>query len=224
MSDNQDLQLTADDEARIDALLRSLTDDDLTLDTPPDSVWAGIEEALAAEVADAGETPAEVADFTAFRNRRLGIVAGAVAAAFVLVLGIGIVALNSGDDYREVAVAELVYDAETFDPGGAGHSAVTTWLEGDGEARVRFDAADLPQPVEGEDVELWLIGIDDAGEIAVIQTLGIVEDLDDPGTFDVPEGFSTDDYAAVAVDLSFEPRDGVETHSGRSILRGPLSA
>ena len=217
MSDDQDLRLSADDEARIDSILRSMSDDDLLLDAPPDSVWQGIELQLA-------DTDT-VVDLAAHRNRRLGVVASAVAAAVALIVGITVVTSGGGDEFDELAMAELVYTAGPgFDVGGDGHSATTTYLVGDDRAKVRFDAADLPAPVEGEDVELWLIGIDDAGEIAIVQTLGVVEDLDDPGTFDVPDGFSTDDFSTVAVDLSFEPRDGDEAHSGRSILRGPLSA
>ena len=144
--------------------------------------------------------------------------------ALVLIVGVSIVVSDSGDDFQEFAMAELVYtEGPDFDTGGAGHSAQTTWLEGDDEARVRFDVADLPAPIEGEDVELWLIAVDEAGDPDII-SLGIVDDLDDPGTFDVPDDFSTADYDTVLVDLSFEPRDGVETHSGRSILRGPLAA
>ena len=53
--------------------------------------------------------------------------------------------------------------------------------------------------------------------------LGLLTDLDDPGTFTIPTEFSTDDYATVAVDISVEPHDGNDDHSGRSILRGALT-
>lgn len=51
-------------------------------------------------------------------------------------------------------------------------------------------------------------------------SLGIVDDID--RRYAVPEGYSTAEYSVV--DISVEPRDGVEQHSGRTILRGELSA
>ena len=213
---SQDLRLSTADDGRIDTILRSMSDDDLS---PRHPARLGV--GRPSRPNSRGPTP--VVDLSARRARRLGIMAGAVAAAVALIVGVTVVSTSPGDDLREFAMAELVH-AEGFDVGGDGHSATTTYLIGDDEAKVRFDAADLPAPVEGEDVELWLIGLDDTGEIQIVQTLGIVDDVTDPGTFDVPESFSTDDYATVAVDLSFEPRDGDETHSGRSILRGSLSA
>ncbi len=147
-----------------------------------------------------------------------------VAAAAVLIAGLAVVVTRDGDGVVEYASAELVYQ-DDFDSLGVDASATTTLIERDGTRQIRFDAVDLPSPaVPNEDLELWLIGIDDDGEIAVIQTLGLLTDLDDPGTFTIPTEFSTDDYATVAVDISVEPRDGVETHSGRSIVRGPLRA
>lgn len=209
------------DERDIEALLRAMTEEDMTLETPPDSVWADIEGRLEDDVGTGGAAVVSLAD----RRRRLGVVvAGVAAAAVLLVVAITVVATRDGDDVVEYASAELIFQAD-FDPLGLDASATTTLIERDGTQQIRFDAVDLPAPASpDEDLELWLIGIDDTGDIAVIQTLGLVTDLDDPGTFAIPADFSTDDYATVAVDISVEPRDGVETHSGRSIVRGPLRA
>jgi hypothetical protein len=43
-----------------------------------------------------------------------------------------------------------------------------------------------------------------------------------PGTYAVPADLDPDTYSVV--DISIEPRDGDDAHSGRSILRGQLSA
>lgn len=220
MSD--ELDLPADDQARVEDLLRALTEQDMALEAPPSTVWAGIEAQLGDPGPDqTGQESAPVVSL-ADRRRRLGLALTSVAAAAVLVAGLAVALTGDGDDVVEYASAELVF-ADGFDPLGAGASATTSLIEQDGTRRIRFDAVDLPAPASpDEDLELWLIGIDEAGDIAVIRTLGIVTDVDDPGTFTVPSDFSTDDFATVAVDISVEPRDGVETHSGRSIVRGPL--
>ena len=45
--------------------------------------------------------------------------------------------------------------------------------------------------------------------------------LDGPGTYEVPPGLDIDTHRVL--DISVEPRDGDESHSGRSILRGTLT-
>ena len=57
-----------------------------------------------------------------------------------------------------------------------------------------------------------------------MQTLGLVENPDDPGAFAVPADFDRSAYDAVAVDISIEPHDGDEAHSGMSLVRGLLTA
>ena len=47
MSD--ELDLTSDHDARIDALLRSMSEEDMVLESPPPTVWAGIERQLSEE-------------------------------------------------------------------------------------------------------------------------------------------------------------------------------
>ena len=72
---------------------------------------------------------------------------------------------------------------------------------------------------EDADLELWLIEPDADGSPAELVSLGVI-DPDRPGDFAVPA--TTDPSVFSVVDISIEPRDGVPTHSGRSILRGPL--
>ena len=216
MSDDNDFDLNAE-EAELDAILRSMSADDLQLESPPDSVWGGI--AAAAE-----KTLAPVIDLRS-RRRQTAIRWTAAAAAIALVAGFAVVLTNGSDSTDvEVASAELLYlgDGPDFDPVGEGRSANVTLLADGEDEVVRFELSDLPSAADGNDLELWLIGVTD-GEIEIIQTLGVVDDLSNPGSFDVPDDFDRSAYDVVAVDISIEPQDGVEAHSGVSIVRGNLT-
>jgi len=220
MSD--DLHMS-DSEARVDAILRSMSEPDLELDTPPDSVWAGIESSLKNDTT-ADESLAPVIDLSS--RRRLPLLIGAVAAALVLVAGLAVVLIS--DDSTgpvEFASAELEFvpDDPAFVELGAGRTAEVTLIGIDNAESVRVDTADLPVAPEGNDLEIWLIGVTD-GEIEIIQTLGLVENPSSPGTFAVPDDFDRSTYDAVAVDISIEPHDGDEAHSGMSLVRGVLDA
>lgn len=224
MSD--DLQLD-EDEARIDAILRSMTDRDLDLDTPPPMVWTRIEAASVTDGPVVLDRPTPVAPVVSLdARRRRPILLAAAAAALVVVAGLAVVvATGGGADPVEVASAELVHVAD--DPGfvelGEGRFADVTLLEDGDTEQVRVDLADLPEAGVDNDLEIWLIGIAD-GEIQIVQTLGLVEDAADPGVFDVPADFDRRAYDAVAVDISIEPHDGDEAHSGMSLVRGTLTA
>jgi len=220
MSDD-DLQLD-NDEARVDALLRSMNAGDLDLQSPPDSVWAGIESSLAT-TDEPVETLAPVIDLAS--RRRAPLLIGAVAAALVVIAGLALVLVSDTDSGPiEVASAELVYvpDSDAFVPLGAGRTADVTLIEEDDTESVRVDSADLPAAPEGNDLEIWLIAF--AGDEAEIVPLGIVEDPNAPGTFALPDDFDRSAYDSIAVDISVEPQDGVEAHSGMSLVRGALTA
>ncbi|MEM9467795.1 MAG: anti-sigma factor [Actinomycetota bacterium] len=225
MSDD-DLQLATDDEARIEAILRSMTEADLELESPPLDLWDDIDAAVRLEslsvdpstaAAPAAPEGAKVIDITS-RFRRGSAYFAAAAAAVVVVIGAVVVAASSNDDTSEVVgEAELVWD-DGFVAEGTDVTISTTILaEGEVDA-VRIDDGSLPTRAD-EDLELWLIGVDDAGELT-IQTLGVIDDAS--GTYEVPADFDPDAFETVLVDISFEPRDGVETHSGASIVRGPI--
>lgn len=146
----------------------------------------------------------------------------AVAAAAVVVAGmVGIVLSQSSGESSILASAELAYDAANFDELGATAEASVVLVREDGETRIKIDDWALPLPVgEAADLELWLIEPDDAGQPSNLVSLGLI-DPDNPGDFDIPDGF--DPAVFFVVDISVEPRDGDESHSGRSILRGPLT-
>ncbi len=126
-----------------------------------------------------------------------------------------------GDDEPIVlAGADLAFDPDAFDPLGAESGAHVSLVDDDGVFRISVDDADLSPPAdEPADLEIWLIEPDDDGAVADLVLLGIV-DPDDPGSFDVPAGYDPTIFSVV--DISVEPRDGDDTHSGRSILRAGL--
>ena len=229
-----DLQLAAGDEAQIEAILRSMSESDLELDSPPLDLWDNIESAVRAdELAIAanptppsiiGEAPSadaasdNVVDISS-RFRRGTAFFAAAAAAVVVVVGAVVVAAASSDDTTEVVgEAQLVWD-DGFVAEGTDVSIATTILADDEGQSVRIDGGTLPERAD-EDLELWVIGVDDAGELT-IQTLGVIDEAS--GTYDVPADFDPDAFESVLVDISFEPRDGVETHSGASIVRGAVT-
>ena len=222
---DDDLQLATDDDARIEAILRSMNESDLELDTPPADLWDSIDaavraespELVAADTVEHSAAPDNVIDLTS-RFRRGTAFFAAAAAAVVVVIGAVVVSASSNDDTTEVVgEAELVWDEGFVDEGTDVTVRTTILADGDTDA-VRIDEGSLPTR-DDEDLELWLIGVDGDGELT-IQTLGVIDDA--AGTYEVPAAFDADAFETVLVDISFEPRDGVETHSGASIVRGPI--
>lgn len=215
-----------EDEARIDALLRSMTDDDLEFAAPPADLWNDIEAAVFADSPsdtvgeESGESPTNnVVDITSRFRRRTAFFAAA-AAAVVAVIGALVVAASGNDSPSFEVVGDARLDwQEGFVDEGAELAVDATILGTDSAQAVQLNAAALP-PRAGEDLELWLIGIDAAGELT-ISTLGIIES-DADGTYEVPDDFDSSAFDTVLVDISYEPRDGDETHSGASIVRGEI--
>lgn len=214
---DDNLNLTAD-EARIDAILRSMTEADLELEAPPADLWAGIEAALSAE--EATPVPDNVVDLTSRFRRRPAILVAA-AAALIVVIG-AFVATSGSDDpsYEVVGGADLIWADGFVEAGVDATAAASILVDGDAEA-VRLDETMLPTAPEGEDLELWLIGVDSAGELT-IQSIGVIDDPSDDRAYEVPADFDSDAFDTVLVDISFEPRDGDAAHSGASVVRGPI--
>lgn len=219
------LQL-AEDEAHIDAILRSMTHADLEFDTPPLSLWDDIEAGLHTDPAPLGEESGDsnvsnVVDITS-RFRRGTTFFAAAAAAVVLIIGAVVVTASGSDDpaYEVVGNADLGWQDGFVDEGVDLTVAASILDAGTGAVEaIRLDDASLPERSD-EDLELWLIGVDAEGELT-IQTLGLI-DGEAEGTYAVPAEFDSSAFETVLVDISYEPRDGVEAHSGASIVRGPI--
>lgn len=214
MPDQPEVELSQGDVERVEALLRELSTDDTELTEPPADLWGRIEVSVGAE---------DSTVVSLDRRRRFSGTAllGAAAAAVLLVAGgIGLLATR-GDDASVVANAELSYDAANFDSLGANATAAVSLVDDGKGFQVDIESAVLPTPTgEEADLELWLIRPDADGNPQELVSLGLI-DPDDPGDFDVPADYDPSDF--FVVDISVEPRDGDETHSGRSILRGALT-
>jgi hypothetical protein len=222
----------------VEEMLRSLTVDDLDAPAPPPArIWAAIQSDLvasgdlgaaapappAASVAD--PEPQRVASMAEHRARRGA--AGrpfllAAAAVVVMVVGAVVVVATRGGESEVLASATLTWDPAAFDPLGADARARAELVQGDDGYELVITDAQLPADVEeNADLELWLISLDADGNPADVQPVSLV-DPTAPGTYAVPAELDPDTYTVV--DISIEPRDGDDAHSGRSILRGQLSA
>jgi Anti-sigma-K factor rskA len=200
------------DMSDVEALLRELDVDDLALAAPPASVWAGISEKIETD-------PAPVVAIESRRAQRRSWILAA-AAAVILIVGGGVIAnANRGGSEAVLSSAVLLHDAVLFDPLGVDSAATATLLERNGHLEIELTATTLPSLTGDEDLELWLIEPDSAGNPVDIARVALVE-ASDPGTYRVPDGI--DPSSHYVVDISVEPRDGDAAHSGRSILRGAL--
>lgn len=196
----------------IEALLSELDDTDFEITAPPPDVWSGIDAAVRS---DEG---AAVVPLTSRRSRFNTTFLGAVAAVALLAVGAVVVTSIAGGSDPVIAAAELAYDPEAFDPLGADAAATAELVESGDGYEIRLDDASLPDPA-ADDLELWLIAVRPDGSLDV-QPVALV-DPSSPGTYAVPADLDPEVYSVV--DISVEPRDGDETHSGRSILRGVLA-
>ena len=211
MSDRTELDANASDEDLLRGI--GLLDREAAATVePPADLWSKISAAAADEasatddegVAEESAAPANVVDL-ASRRRRLPLL-GAVAAAVVLVaVGFAVVlgsGSSTGDSVTTVALDALVDDAT------AGEAELIA--DGDGFT-LRVDAAAVP--ADGEFLELWLI---DEG-VTEPRSLGRFTGA---GEYEVPADI--DPEAFPIVDISTEPDDGDDSHSGASVLRGAL--
>lgn len=210
MPDEQTSPPPFDIDPEIEALLSELEPADLEPVAPPADVWAGIAHKLA-------EEPAPVVELARRRSARTPWLLGVAAALVVVVIGAAVL-LNRSTDETVVATADLTYDPAAFDPIGADAAASARLVERDGTFEIVLDDASLPAVGEDADLELWLIEADDDGNIVDIAPVSRVRG---PGSYTVPPSLDVSTHRVV--DISVEPRDGDEAHSGRSILRGTLT-
>ena len=115
----------------------------------------------------------------------------------------------------------LKIDKTAYDGALSWLDEVTDTSNGRAGYEIEFDSSDLLDALEEDaDLELWLISLDADGAPADVVSLGVV-DAGQPGRHSLPAGL--DPEVHFVVDISIEPRDGDELHSGRSILRGALA-
>lgn len=240
--------------ARLEELVRELTDDDLrTPPPPPISIWEGIQTNLSddATVSELSSVlHAEETTAPNFSNRSLSQRRSAgrnrwwIAAAATVVLvvgGISVVLQASSNDKEDriarssisngsrsvpsaggaakrISDAQLQWDASSFDPAGEGAAAKATLFKKKGQYSIKLSEAEFPELANlSADLELWVIEADADGAPQSITPVSII-DPQHPGTYVLPKGIDPNTFNVV--DISIEPRDGDDAHSGRSILRG----
>ena len=224
---------------RFASIAAELTESDTKLETPPASVWAGIEQSVSASAAAAANavapaqapspTPAEpiinitdqvdVTDTAVAAPDNLiqgpwgkpSLLLGAVAAALLLFVGAFVFTQgNNGDTIAEVALEFT--EGPGFDNLGAASTGNAAVLDNDGSQCLDLELSSLPE-VSDAYLEVWLIDTNVEGMVS----LG---PIDGDSCVSIPA--SVDPGAYPVVDISIEPTDGEPTHSGRSILRGVL--
>ncbi|MDR7188866.1 hypothetical protein J2Y46_001689 [Microbacterium sp. BE35] len=198
------------------------------LETPPERVWDRILDEVrspqpaASEVgapAPAGSPPPSAAPADAppvadeQPKRRGGLRGGrmlfALAASIAAVLAIvGIWSFVRAPQSVEIASATLA--AFPDHPGAAGTAQVIELSDGERTLTVNVEDFDESDGFR----EVWLITAD----ASALVSLGELDGK--KGTFVVPADVDLREY--VLVDVSQEPLDGDPTHSGDSIVRGPL--
>ena len=209
--------------ARLGGIVRSLSDDDLTLDEPPPGVW----DAIAAHSRGAappsgagparasGAAPSEPVPIHRGRRRtsvRARVLAVGAAAAAVLVV-VGVLVARSGDD-DPVVVASARLEPLPDPPAGDAGPVDARVVETDGRLQLDLALGDSGLPEPQGFYEVWLIDSDVEGMVSLGPARA-------DGTYVVPPDI--DVAAFPIVDVSVEPPDGVPTHSGVSVLRGTLA-
>ena len=200
----------------VEAILRELDQKDLELLEIPDQVWDGIEATLGL----GEEAPETVVSLDSRRWTGRRVLMGLAAALVGVVIAVGIFLAGNDGTRQVLATAMLAYDPVSFDSLGEAASGNASLVSQDDQLVIEIVDSRLPDPGEGADLEVWLIQPDDQGNVADLVSLGAVDPVE-PGVLEIPA--SHDPAVYYVVDISVEPRDGDASHSGRSILRGPLT-
>lgn len=148
------------------------------------------------------------------------VVVGVAAALIAVVIGIGILLSANDEAGKVLATATLVHDPVSFDSLGDNTSSGASLISHDDKLTIEIVDSRLPDPGEGADLEVWLIQPDDEDNVVDLVSLGVV-DPDDSCVLEIAS--SHDPAVYYVVDISIEPQDGDPSHSGRTILRGPLT-
>jgi len=175
---------------------------------PPARVWDAIVAEL--EKDEAVEAPQQpMASVTPIRRRFSGWLVGAAAAVGVLIGGVGVGLWFAQDEDLQVVASASLANLQTEAP--AGTARVEDRPDGTQVLVVDTDYKTVPDA----DFEVWLIDPNIEGMVS----LGFL--TSSHAEFVIPAGY--DPAAYPIVDISVEPRDGIPTHSGDSIVRGTLA-
>ncbi|QOD92896.1 anti-sigma factor [Chryseoglobus sp. 28M-23] len=188
------------------------------LQEPPARVWQGIQRelGLSAEVAPSASPPvlslADARERRSSRARRVVAPLIGVAAAAALIVG-AVLTWNAASPRlgeQLLASAELEALPQWTDSTGSAELAQTA--SGERVLRVSLETGATGDGVR----EVWLL----TEAVDGLISLGLLEGSE--GEFVVPDSVDLERFSIV--DVSLEPLDGDPTHSGDSIVRGPLGA
>lgn len=218
MADSEDNAVTNDSvttgpmsDADLLNLFRTVETDDFVRDDPPEPVWtsvlvgvrdAQLQQEQAREGSRAIAGPRGVP--------RLMLIA---AALLSVVLGGAFLAQSLGGDDPEPVASAFMTD-EGLPVATNATATATVVCDDGGECAVEVDLTAVPDAGAGA-LELWVINAD----VTDMHSLGIIEGS---GSYPLPAGVNAATDFPI-VDISVEPNDGDETHSGQSVLRGALS-
>jgi hypothetical protein len=200
------------DDARLDERVDALLADPVLWEDPAPGLEDAVVAAIAAERGSDRSGPAE--RWARRANGRTWVrpfVAGAAAAAVLVLLAGSVVLAFSGDDHAgtEVALAgtELAPDA----------SAVATVADTPQGTVVELDLRGLAPAPEGTYYQAWLREEGDDGESVSAGTFHL---RGGDGLVELWAGVSTDEYPLITVTLQQE--DGGAESSGEVVLRGSV--
>lgn len=187
------------------------------LERVPDEVWEGIPPLEGLGVADAPAAETTAGPRARRRVRWLPsrpawpswTVGGAAAALAAVVIALVVVV---GEDDPEGTSLTLTAVPQS----GVEASGTATLGGSGGEAAVELNGLDPNR--EGEFYELWLLN--DTDDLVSLGSFRVEE----TGTTEVELPLPVDPSAYGFVDISVEPDDGDASHSGDSVLRGPIQS
>lgn len=185
------------------------------LQEPPARVWEGIQRELGFSASAAPATVVSLADARARRSERLRRIVApviGVAAAAALVVAAAVTWNAASPRLGDQVLASAQLDALPAWAESTGSAELAQTASGERVLRVSLDASATGEGVR----EVWLLTETVDGLIS----LGLLEGTE--GEFVVPDSVDLDRFSIV--DVSQEPLDGDPTHSGDSIVRGPLGA
>ena len=195
-------QSELDEFRSVVACARSITDADRPV-TPPDSVWLGIETAIAPGAAPSQGTSSK-------RNRGAGWYA--LAASVGVVIG-GLATFIAMQSPTSTQTPSVIAQASLEPLRDVEQPAQAEVQQVNGQDVLVVQASGLPS-TDGY-YEVWLLAPDAQSMVSV----GML-DSSEGGTFTLPAGLDLNQFPVV--DISLEHFDGDTSHSADSILRGKL--
>lgn len=204
-SSTRDNSMFSDDQ--IVAMARTVESHDHDRIDPPAQVWNNILAELEVEVASQ-EASARRETARWFNSARLL----SIAAATLLMVGVAAAIVFTGNDTAsETEVASASMSDDGLPVATTELASAVVVCDDDERCFVEVELTGLPD-AGNDELELWVIN----GDVTDMHSLGLITEA--TGRYELPANVSATDFPII--DISIEPDDGDETHSGQSVLRG----